>query len=373
MFRRLLAIVGAGPAGCSAAISSAHIHPGVEVLLLEAGGVDKDKPCGDALVPEALDALSVNGIGEVNLKSHGAFPYDNVIASHKGKGSRQYPMAPRAGVLIRRAILDQLLRKRANLNCEIRYETTVKDIHANRSGFMLTVVHSKRTELIHADSVLLATGSIGNLAERYGISGCPKRAVAITQYSMNHRLSPALRFDFSPSLLPGYVWWFPIGRRGANWGVWTLTDRASLVLPIFRDRMRRLTEYEGYSPLRSGPARLWSNRGRNWHTSTGMLSCGDAAGLVDPFNGEGISAALLSGYNAGLAASSFLEGNIDALNKYSDWVRSFFSKIYHPDEDRARFWMDFAQTGRDMRESILRPQKHEAHSTLQADYIDELP
>ena len=61
-----------------------------------------------------------------------------------------------------------------------------------------------------------------------------------------------------------------------------------------------------------------------------MVSCGDAAGLVDPISGEGLTAALVSGKRAGAAVASFLSGKPDALADYSRWVRDWGQARYAP-------------------------------------------
>jgi flavin-dependent dehydrogenase len=60
------------------------------------------------------------------------------------------------------------------------------------------------------------------------------------------------------------------------------------------------------------------------------VSCGDAAGLVDPSTGEGLTAALRSGWEAGRAMGTFVrsDGDIRALENYSQWVRDYFLPRY---------------------------------------------
>ena len=77
----------------------------------------------------------------------------------------------------------------------------------------------------------------------------------------------------------------------------------------------------GVVPTRGGVLPLWSGKGTAWSHKAGVVSCGDAAGLVDPISGEGLTAALVSGKRAGEAVASFLSGNFGALDGYSRWVR----------------------------------------------------
>jgi flavin-dependent dehydrogenase len=83
---------------------------------------------------------------------------------------------------------------------------------------------------------------------------------------------------------------------------------------------------------RGGAGALWSGAGKRWHHPAGVVSCGDAAGLVDPINGEGITAALVSGAEAGKAVARYLGGGREAaqLEAFSTWVRACFEDRYAP-------------------------------------------
>lgn len=103
-------------------------------------------------------------------------------------------------------------------------------------------------------------------------------------------------------------------------------------------RMLRLTRFVGYTAPRFAPARLWSGRGVKWHDRRGLIAAGDAAGLIDPLSGEGISAALFSGAQAGVAIAQYLGGSPITLDDYTDWVRSWGYAAYNPQGTRAEFW-----------------------------------
>jgi flavin-dependent dehydrogenase len=86
----------------------------------------------------------------------------------------------------------------------------------------------------------------------------------------------------------------------------------------------------GSTSLRGGLGALWSGKGTDWHHEAGVVSCGDAGGLVDPTSGEGLTAALTSGKRAGMAIASFLAREPRALGNYSRWVRGWSQARYAP-------------------------------------------
>ena len=64
--------------------------------------------------------------------------------------------------------------------------------------------------------------------------------------------------------------------------------------------------------------------------ASGVVSYGDAAGLIDPISGEGLTTVLVGGKRSGAAVSSFLNGKPGALDDYSQWVRDWGQSCYAP-------------------------------------------
>jgi flavin-dependent dehydrogenase len=57
-----LVVVGAGPAGATAALAARVVRPGARVLLLDRAAFPRDKPCGDGVAPHVLDVLGELGV-----------------------------------------------------------------------------------------------------------------------------------------------------------------------------------------------------------------------------------------------------------------------------------------------------------------------
>jgi flavin-dependent dehydrogenase len=177
------------------------------------------------------------------------------------------------------------------------------------------------------------------LSRALAIDGRPKLAVALSAYFRDGIQGKDLECYFAPSFRPGYGWRFPIAENYANVGVCLFSSSPG-------PRLRSLaTEFAGSleggldGPWRGGLVRLWNGEGTMWHRPVGIVSCGDSAGLVDPSSGEGLSAALRSGWEAGQSLGSFVQsgGDVRALESYSAWIRKYFSIRYARSTPRD-FW-----------------------------------
>jgi flavin-dependent dehydrogenase len=326
--RARVAIIGAGPAGAAAACTLGR--SGIDAFLIERGQPGKDKACGDALLPTAIRLLERYGIDAKCIDSLGGYPFSCVDLYDHGSLLWQRKLDGNTGWIIPRAVLDQELRDTAARYAAVWYGTLVIDVLQELDGsWKITLRQSALTRPFWCDAIVLATGSSNRFAKRWGISGEPIMAASIRAYAEDHRLENPV-CQFTEACRPGYGWVFPLGSGRVNIGVCALR-------PNNIKRLRNLAEDylsgRGVSRLgkwRGGGGLLWSGRGHAWHHSSGIVSCGDAAGLADPFTGEGITAALLSGERAGCAISMYLRENRHParLREYSQWVRQHFSQKY---------------------------------------------
>jgi flavin-dependent dehydrogenase len=310
-------IVGAGPAGCAAAF--VLVRSGITPLLIEKGLPGKDKACGDAWVPPALEGLASLGIEEREL-GLSRRSFSGLDGYYAGRKVWTYDLAPFCGVIAPRAVVDQLLRDRASAaGCTIWYGALATGLRTIDGRIELTIRRAGDTLTLAPSAVVLASGSGSALARRVGLDGDPVLGASVSAYlRTNGNLArPTFLFD-EPS--PGYAWVFPMGANASNAGVCTLSkSRARALRARMSALLARLGVPDGV-PLRGGLGALWSGKGTAWSHDAGLVSCGDAAGLVDPVSGEGLTAALVSGKRAGAAVASFLSGDSSALGAYSRWV-----------------------------------------------------
>jgi len=328
IFPRVI-VVGGGPAGCAAAHTLAK--KSIDVTVIERGRPGKDKTCGDALVPPALELLHLFGIDQSRIQALGGYlcnrvdMYIDEYLLPRSEGSDN------GGWVIPRSILDQEIRDVTARHVSFNYETTVTDVKTKSSEglILLCKYQNGDTDYIECDAVVLSTGSINQLSKKFGIHGNPLRALAISAYAeIEH--SNNLIFQFIESCEPGYRWLFPVSKKTANVGICILNEKLKQNLVSLGDELLKDHHAALIEGWRGGWGPLWSGECQCWHHPNGIISCGDAAGLVNPYSGEGMTAALKSGEQAGKAMSGYLLGNRDLseLEKYSHWITKHFQQQY---------------------------------------------
>lgn len=320
-----VAVVGAGPAGCAAAI--AMHRRGLSPVLFERGQPGKDKPCGDAFMSDAVAVLVELGLSEDLLGSMGR-SVDAVALIANSSRLWTWRLDRNTCYVLPRSELDQTLRDMAAGVCELRYGSRVKALEpAAAGGWRMVVEGGARTEETF-DGIILAAGSPDRLSNRLGIDGKPLRFWSVTRYAPG----PApddLAFEFIPEMRPGYGWCFPVGAARMNIGVCSFTARKGQSLTTALAGYAAARQAPAGGRVRGGAGSGWSGHGRAWHVAGGIISSGDAAGLIDPLTGEGLGPALESGLAAGRAMADFCDGRSDrVLSDYSDWVRHRYGGRY---------------------------------------------
>jgi menaquinone-9 beta-reductase len=303
-------IVGAGPAGAAAAFQLARA--GHRVWLLDAQRFPRDKVCGDFVGPVALAELEPMGLSGLD-----AFQATNAIdrASLFLNGRRlicdsipQVSGLPGHGRVIPRMSLDlwtaQAARDAGALLLEGHRVTGLERV----PGAVVAVAEGAgETRRIRTRLLIGADGSHSLTARWLRGYRVPDtdRIVAVRAY-FDGVAGPDDEADlyFTGASFPGYYWLFPTGPGQANVGIGMVTET---VPPDRADLKALLTELiatDAALNRRLSGARL-IGKVRGWPLTTydhrlpihgeRLLLVGDAAGLINPLNGEGIQYALLSG------------------------------------------------------------------------------
>jgi geranylgeranyl reductase family protein len=322
-------IVGGGPAGCTAAYTLAK--KSINVTVFERGRPGKDKACGDALVPSALELMSLFGIDQNRIEALGGRRCNRVDMYVYGLLVNQVELKNNPVWVIPRAVIDQEIRNVVAGCISFQYEISVTDVIIEPTGSLKLLIRymDGRSDYVTGDAVIFATGSMNQLSKKFGMNGKPFKAFAVSMYAEMQQ-PDTLTFQFVNSCEPGYRWIFPVSEKLVNIGVCVLDEKSKANLRLLGEELLKDNHANPLGRWRGGLIPLWSGLGQYWHHSSGVVSCGDAAGLINPYNGEGITAALRSGEQAGKAIYDYLLGNRDPLKleKYSHWITEHFGRQY---------------------------------------------
>ena len=322
-------VAGGGPAGSAAAWKAAT--SGARVLLVDKARFPRDKPCGDGLTPRAVASIGALGL-ENELKT---FNRVEKLRVH-GAGRTltfDWPRSdsfPDYGYVVARTDLDEMLLRHAqDAGADVREETAVRAPIVENGTVRGVVVRSNGSdEEIRAPVVVAADGASSRVARALGMVMDAKRPIGLAVRAHFDANRPAaddeviesyLELRDDDALLPGYGWIFPMGSGRINVGVgilstykgWRDVNTAHLMDAFMRALPREWNLPDISSLRETGQLKGWRlpmGLGVRAPWRPGALACGDAAGVVNPFNGEGISEAVESGVVGAEVALAALGG-----------------------------------------------------------------
>jgi geranylgeranyl reductase family protein len=307
-------VVGAGPAGSTTAYYLAQA--GLDVLLLEKTRFPREKVCGDGLTPRGVKALVAMGISVSEQDGWVRNKGLRVI----GAGKRlelpwpELSSYPGYGLVRPRTDLDQMLARRAeHAGARLLEGVTVTGpVRHERTGRITGVVakdaNGERT--YRARVIVAADGNSSRLSVAMGLRKRDDRplGVAVRTYYQSPRhdddyLESWLDLWDGDRLLPGYGWIFGMGDGTSNVGLGLLNTSAAFGNTDYHALLRKwlagmpaewgFTEENRTQPIRGAALPMGFNRTPHYYQ--GLLLVGDAGGMVNPFNGEGIAYAMESG------------------------------------------------------------------------------
>lgn len=294
----------------------------------------RPKSCGDLISPVTQRRLSALGIDVDDAWT----AHEHIIASPSGiedsiSGRPDSPWQ-QCRVIERRDFDHALLNRARSAGASVLEGHRFTGAGQVPSGWHL---HLKgpdaRTVLLTARVLIGADGATSSVARAIGCPGSPAGdAVALRGYAVITRDGApwsGTRMDFLPWLLPAYGWAFSVDTTGrTNIGVGRSVRQARVgerslheLLADYHAHLRQL----GFdsTPLSEVMGARLAITAREHITAGRAALIGDAAGLVSPVDGEGISMALASGIRLGevlAAANSDDDASVDhALTAYADW------------------------------------------------------
>jgi len=310
-------IVGAGPAGSTAAIHLAR--RGHRVLLVDKARFPREKVCGDGLMVNALESLGELGLDQcIRQKAH---VVDRISVFSPSLAEAEFPAKL---LTLRRAELDALLAESAASAGATFCCAEVTELAA-REPVQVSIVGCAKPVI--ARVAVLATGARTGLARRLGlVSQAAPTAVAVRCYVRStFPLDRAVAIH-PPWLVPGYAWIFPLGGDVFNVGCIAFgggrrerrnlrraLDEFAASVPVAR---RLLQAGEIVAPLRGAMLRC-GFAGTLRLVVGSVVGIGETIGSTLPFTGEGVGAAMTTGRLAAAAIhEAVVAGHVRELGAY---------------------------------------------------------
>ena len=332
-------VVGAGPAGSAAAAVLAE--RGRSVLLLEKDVFPRHKVCGEFLSADALPSLERIGARRKVEDATSARMRRGVLYLASGKAVSFDLPAPAIG--ISRFRFDDLLARRArDAGADVRFNARVLSAAPGpRDGFRVRFVHRQAEVDVVTHAAIGAWGrwdaldrslERGFLARRARFFGWSRDFRArgefleeeVRLYLFAGGYCGLSRVEGGAVNLAGVVSETAWGLSGGGWPA--VVEHARRANPALDADLGRL-EPGPVGFLGTGPVFFT----RKPPSENGLLMAGDAAGVIDPFSGEGQAAALASGILAGDTAERLLAGELSragAAQAYAaEWRKRFAQRF----------------------------------------------
>lgn len=343
-----VAIIGAGPAGSSTSLFLSKA--GVNHVIFDKAVFPRDKICGDALSGKVLSVLKSYDPGlieemeiqkDIFLESWGVqfyAPNRKVLEIPFRKNNHKEPHAP--GFIAKRMDFDHFLTQKLDTGfADIHHGTEITGINRHEKGVDLTFSKNGHSGTCHCKVVVGAEGDRSLIAKNLaGHRMDPAHySAGVRAYYKNvggHHPGNFIELHFIKEILPGYLWIFPMADNMANVGIGILSgNMRNKSFNMKKEMLQLLSGHEEFR-TRFKDARLIGDI-KGWGLPLGskkrqisgdrFLLTGDAGSLIDPFTGEGIGNALVSGE----IAAKVIKQAVDANNYSGDFLTQYDTAIYN--------------------------------------------
>jgi geranylgeranyl reductase family protein len=341
-------VVGGGPAGAATGYWLARA--GHDVCIVERKQFPREKTCGDGLTPRAVAQLTDMGLADALTKYH---RYQGLRATAHGRTLEltwpSHPVYPSHGYVVRRRELDTMVADRAvEAGATLWQGAEALEPVVDRGfvrGALVKRKEAAEPEVVAARYVVVADGANSRFGRSLGTSrtkewpyGTAIRGYWTSPLHAEPWIESALDVkDRNGNPMPGYGWIFPVGDGTVNVGVGLLST--------FRDfksvnTTHLLHEYAATAPgywelspegLCGKPTAGRLPMGGSVGPKAGptYLVVGDAAGTVNPFNGEGIDYAYETGRLAAEVLHEAIAGNDPlALQQYEKRLQAEYGQYF---------------------------------------------
>jgi geranylgeranyl reductase family protein len=341
-------VVGAGPAGASAAFWLAqHGH---SVLVVDKKRFPREKTCGDGLTPRAVRQLHSMELASALSEFQ---RYDGLRSMAHGVTLElpwpEHPDFPAFGYVVRRRDLDEMVADQAVKAGATLWPATEAVAPLVEGGLVtgasLRHAESGVTEAVRARIVVVADGAnsrfgraLGTQRDRSYPMGMAIRGYFTSPYHNEPWIESHLDLrDRDGNHMPGYGWIFPVGDGTVNVGVGLLDTftgfKAVNTTKLMDAFVHTAPRRWGISPETScGPptgGKLPTGGSVSPKAGPTWIVAGDAAGSINPFNGEGIAYAYETGHLVADAVHEALAtGDGLALARYPDVLDEVYGRYF---------------------------------------------
>lgn len=304
-------IVGAGPAGGSAAYHLAN--QGHSVLVLEKANFPRPKSCGGGVSPEVAKWFD--------------FDFSPVVQNHVSQVKYTFKMGDPAEVqlqgvtpmwMVQRSQFDNFLMEQAT-GKGAEFKSGVEVTGASLEGDTWQIQTSAGT--FEGQYLIAADGANSTVAKLLGMTNSPTIAAASLQVpgEVSDRRKITAFFDFG-SLKNGFMWCFPKADGYSFSAAYVRNPKGKS--DELKKQLNKYAELFDLDPsqgeYQEHPLNLWQEN-RPLHSDRALLA-GEAAGMVDPLIGEGIRPAMYTGVKAASAVLGALKGEANSLPDYTTSV-----------------------------------------------------
>lgn len=331
-------VVGAGPAGSAAATWAAR--QGLEVTIIDKEKFPRDKPCGDGLTPRAINELNKLGLSDwlsgrpKNLGLRAAGFGQELLLPWNGNSLPSY------GSAAPRTELDQrVLQVATSAGAKLLEGYAATDVVLADQRIKTVKAETENGIVeISANRVIIADGARSQLGRKLGRQwhrdtayGVAARAYIDSERSDDPWISSHLELRGTQNeVLSGYGWIFPLGNGQVNIGVGTLATQKRPADLNLRALLNQYTQEQRTTWKLSGELNSpWSallpmGGAVSGVAGVNFMFIGDAAGCVNPLNGEGID----YGLETGRLAAEMLLTESDFSNAWPSELQNHYGYAF---------------------------------------------